>query len=263
MLKKRVVTAVVAGLVVLFGILWGEFPWHLLVWVGTLAGTMEYCTMLGFSRFDVLTIWTMIVVSVFLWWFPLHLAVIVPVVMAVAMMWPVMTKNRVTVVKSSAAAVGAFYLGYGGVSLAYIRTGSHGIAWIFLLLISIWMTDTVAFFAGKAFGGPKLWPTISPAKTISGALFGVAGGAVGAIVWGFIAFPGFHPLGFAWLGAVISVAGQMGDLVESAYKRSAGVKDSGNILPGHGGLLDRVDSLFFSAPVLYFLLGAGYLTWFR
>lgn len=263
MLKKRVVTAVVAGLVVLIGILWGPLPWHLLVWVGTLAGTIEYCTMLGFSRVDVLTIWTMIVVSAFSWWFPTHLGLIVPVVMAVAMIWPVITRNRVTVVKSSAAAVGAFYLGYGGSSLAYIRDGAHGVAIIFLLLISIWMTDTVAFFAGKAVGGPKLWPAISPAKTISGAIFGVAGGAVGAVVWGFIAFPGFHPFHFAWLGAVISIAGQVGDLVESAYKRSAGVKDSGTILPGHGGLLDRVDSLFFSAPVLYFLLAYGYLTWFR
>ncbi len=123
----------------------------------------------------------------------------------------------------------------------------------FLPLAVIWLCDTAAMFAGKAFGGRKLAPVISPGKTWSGAIAGFFGGTVGAVLFGGLAL---RPVGVVlplWqlvaFGAVVSTAGQIGDLAESLLKREAGVKDSSHLIPGHGGVLDRFDALYFGIPV--------------
>src|SRR5690606_27483192 len=113
-------------------------------------------------------------------------------------------------------------------------------------------TDSGAYFIGRALGRKKLWPEISPKKTVEGAIGGIASALVLTVIFQWI-----HPL-FAFPKAIaaaliIAVFGQMGDLVESALKRHYGVKDSGNILPGHGGILDRFDSLIFVFPILHVL----------
>ncbi len=134
--------------------------------------------------------------------------------------------------------------------LAQIRQSPEGLALVFLLLACTWLGDTGAYFAGRAFGKTPLLPRISPKKTVEGFLGGVvlsvAGGAVVKVVGG---------LSFGWvevllLAAALDLAGVVGDLVQSMFKRWFGVKDSGTIMPGHGGLLDRIDSLLFSAPLL-------------
>lgn len=136
-------------------------------------------------------------------------------------------------------------------------------AWlVFFPLVVTWVCDTAAMFGGKALGGPKLAPTISPGKTRSGAAAGVVGGLLMAPIFGTLVFPrvGLHiPL---WqllvLAGVLSIVGQIGDLAESLFKREAGVKDSSHLIPGHGGVLDRFDSLYFVIPVaaaMYDLLG--------
>jgi phosphatidate cytidylyltransferase len=114
-------------------------------------------------------------------------------------------------------------------------------------MVATWIGDTAAFLVGRRLGGIKLAPRISPNKTIAGAVSGLVGSAlVGAI--GFQTFG----MGSAWLGiasgALIGTAGQLGDLAESFLKRQAGVKDSGNVIPGHGGVLDRIDALLFAFP---------------
>ncbi len=121
----------------------------------------------------------------------------------------------------------------------------------FVLLATI-TTDTAAFYAGTHWGGPKLWPRVSPKKTWSGSLGGLAatiGVCTAYAVWGGNA-PGSRA---ATVAIAVSVAAQMGDLVESALKRWRGVKDSGVLLPGHGGVLDRIDSLLFALPTYAFL----------
>ncbi|MEO7138128.1 MAG: phosphatidate cytidylyltransferase [Gemmatimonadales bacterium] len=136
-------------------------------------------------------------------------------------------------------------------------------AWlVFFPLVVTWVCDTAAMFGGKALGGPKLAPTISPGKTRSGAAAGVVGGLLMAPIFGTLVFPrvGLHiPL---WqllvLAGVLSIVGQIGDLAESLFKREAGVKDSSHLIPGHGGVLDRFDSLYFVIPVaaaMYDLFG--------
>jgi phosphatidate cytidylyltransferase len=127
-------------------------------------------------------------------------------------------------------------------------------AWlVFFPLVVTWVCDTAAMYGGRVFGGPKLAPAISPGKTRSGSVAGVIGGLVVAPLFGWLVFPraGLDiPLGqLLAVAGVLSIAGQVGDLAESLFKRQAGVKDSSDLIPGHGGVLDRLDSLYFVVPV--------------
>jgi len=134
-----------------------------------------------------------------------------------------------------------------------------GVAMVALPLTATWVGDATAFFAGTAWGRRRLAPNISPKKSWEGAVAGVAGAALGALAWFLIVrsvLPGapLTPISTAFIGAALGVAAIFGDLVESVLKRDAGVKDSGTLLPGHGGVLDRIDALVFSLPVSYALL---------
>lgn len=145
-------------------------------------------------------------------------------------------------------AFGAVYLGAPMVSLLWLRSGPQGLGWTLMLLAATWSADIGAYVGGSLIGGPKLWPRISPKKTWSGFVVGVAAaGAAAEIVA--LAWPalGGPAAAWAWIaGLVVGLATMAGDLCESMLKRSFGVKDSGDIIPGHGGLLDRVDGLMFA-----------------
>jgi len=131
-------------------------------------------------------------------------------------------------------------------------TASAGLCWLVALMLVVWGMDTAAYAGGKAAGRHKLCPKISPGKTVEGAIGGLlAAVALTAGMGRWLSLPLAHGL---ILGASIGVAGQVGDLFESLLKRRAGVKDSGSLLPGHGGVLDRFDSLLFAAPLAYFYL---------
>ncbi len=131
-------------------------------------------------------------------------------------------------------------------------------AWLVLYVIAVtWSTDAGAYFAGVRFGKLPLAPRLSPKKTVEGSIGGILAATVMSLAWGtWIALPLWHCL---FLGPVLAVLGQIGDLCESALKRDLGIKDFGALLPGHGGILDRFDSLLFTAPVAYyyFLFVAG------
>ncbi len=133
------------------------------------------------------------------------------------------------------------------ISLVWLRLDPEfGRLAIFWLLITVWATDTFAYFAGRGIGGPKLAPRLSPNKTWAG----LVGGMVGAAVVGAITASWFNlgsPLGLAIISAILAVVAQAGDIFESALKRRAGVKDSGALIPGHGGALDRVDGIVTAA----------------
>lgn len=126
-------------------------------------------------------------------------------------------------------------------------------------LIMTWMSDTAAYFGGRTWGRRKLIPAVSPAKTVEGAVAGVLGTVLAGAVYGHFVLDQWLglPLGVGFgavAGLVASPVAQLGDLAESLLKREAGVKDSGALLPGHGGLLDRFDSLFFTIPVVYWMV---------
>ena len=125
-------------------------------------------------------------------------------------------------------------------------------------LVVIWASDTAAYFAGKRFGRARMAPRVSPGKTVEGGVAGlaaavVAGALAGSVMRDLASFPVSPAIG-ALVGLALGVGGQLGDLAESLLKREAGVKDSGTLLPGHGGVLDRFDALFFSLPLAYVLL---------
>jgi phosphatidate cytidylyltransferase len=123
---------------------------------------------------------------------------------------------------------------------------------LMLVLLVVWVTDIGGYFAGRGIGGPKLWPRVSPNKTWAGAIGGFAASL--AVAWGFSAFGLGKTSALLLLGSALSIASQLGDLFESAVKRRFGVKDSSHIIPGHGGLLDRLDG-FVAAVVLAAVFG--------
>lgn len=128
-----------------------------------------------------------------------------------------------------------------------------GAAWLAVTLCIAFFTDAVAYFAGRAFGRTPLYPQVSPKKTVEGSIGGVVGGVLASVGVGSLwVLPELTIVNGILVGVLGSLLGQMGDLVESMIKRTYGVKDSGWILPGHGGLLDRIDSLIFVAPLVYF-----------
>jgi phosphatidate cytidylyltransferase len=142
----------------------------------------------------------------------------------------------------------------------YVVDARAGTALVMLPIALTWATDTGAYFFGRTFGKHKLIPSVSPAKTIEGAV----GGVVVAVLfaWAYVMFAlkplaqlSMLPVGLTVFAILISVVAQTGDLAESLFKRDAGVKDSSRLLPGHGGILDRFDSLLFVLPVAYVLLG--------
>jgi len=155
--------------------------------------------------------------------------------------------------RAAAATTGALYVGGFPAHLVLLREAEAGRALVALALGGAWAHDLLAFAFGRLLGGRRLVPHLSPNKTISGAVAGWLGGMVAVILVGVLGV-GFSVNRATALGAAVALAALLGDLVESALKRGAGAKDAGTLLPGHGGVLDRFDSLLLAAPVVYYLL---------
>ncbi len=132
-----------------------------------------------------------------------------------------------------------------------VETRPQGGNWILFLLAVVWFGDTGAYYTGRALGKRKLAPLISPKKTIEGSLGGLASSTVAALITKKFLLPQVPLTNLLLLAGVLGVVSQIGDLAESALKRGAGVKDSSNLLPGHGGMLDRLDGLLFATPTLF------------
>ncbi len=129
-----------------------------------------------------------------------------------------------------------------------------GAEWIMFLYGMVWAADTFAYYTGTLMGGKKLYVEVSPKKTLAGAVGSIFGGAVGAMAVKATLIPSFKTLSAFIIGIIIGGVTIVGDLVESMFKRDAGVKDSGVIIPGHGGILDKIDGVLFAGPILYWIL---------
>jgi len=153
---------------------------------------------------------------------------------------------------------GVFYVGFCSAHLILLYSLPQGIYWLLFLTAITVSSDTGAYYVGRTLGKTKLYPSLSPGKTRAGAVGGIIGGMLGGLVVAALFLEGANLFLVAFLGLVLSAVGIIGDLIESLIKRVSGVKDSGQILPGHGGLLDRCDSLLLTAPVLYYALFWGH-----
>ncbi len=144
------------------------------------------------------------------------------------------------------AAYGVLYIGWPAIVLMWLHQTNRGVEWVFFAFLIAWAADSAAFAAGKLFGGPKLWPRYSPNKTWAGFAGGVIAGMLTAGALSDITGLFKHDISASIVGLLVALATMAGDLWESALKRRFGVKDAGTLIPGHGGLLDRVDGLMFA-----------------
>lgn len=166
------------------------------------------------------------------------------------LIWIVFLYPKCSLVEMAMGLLATFYVGLF-IYFYLLRTLPGGWIWIIFMLIGTWASDTSAYFVGKVLGRHPLAPVLSPGKTLEGAIGGISGSilvAAGLI----LIYPSMPGLSLLLLGLFLGVAAQIGDLVESAFKRQVGVKDAGNIIPGHGGILDRLDSMLFTAPLVYY-----------
>lgn len=190
------------------------------------------------------------VIAVFIIYFSpaLFTTMVVMLVIMMAFEWCDITASAPKDEKIKWQAGGLAYIGIPTLATLWLRSGENGADVIMWMFAVIWMTDTAAYFVGKSLGGPKLAPKVSPKKTWSGLI----GGVLGSMLVGLISslmFEGSASF-FMWFSGFLAVLAQMGDLVESKVKRNFGVKDSGNLIPGHGGVLDRLDGLTLVAPMI-------------
>lgn len=189
----------------------------------------------------------------------LFLPVALPWVVAlgtVVLLIACMVRIRDTALGQRAAArlgIGLLYVPLLLSFVIQVRRLDQGLAWLFLTLTVTWASDSGAYFAGRALGRHKLFPRVSPKKTWEGAIGGFIVAVLFACLFQYLWLPQLGWIHAILVGAALDIVGVLGDLVESMFKRSFGVKDSGWIMPGHGGILDRIDSLLFTAPVAWIL----------
>jgi phosphatidate cytidylyltransferase len=162
-----------------------------------------------------------------------------------------LTYPRTSLSETSYNFLGVFYSVVLLSHLYLLRQLPSGLEWTFLTIFLVWATDIGAYLIGRQFGSHLLAPQVSPKKTLEGSLGGLLFSiAVALVFWRMIG--GANWIRYISMGIIIGISAQIGDLFESALKRSAGVKDSGKLIPGHGGILDRFDSLIFALPLVYY-----------
>jgi phosphatidate cytidylyltransferase len=261
-MKQRIVTAVIAAAIFLPIVIYGGIPFIILTYLLASIGLYELLKMRKLSLFSVPGVISLILLWIFLLpdqfknvlenadYTKIELALFAVLLF---MTYTVATKNRFTFDDVAFAILATLYIGIGFYYFIETREAETGLTYIFYALFMIWATDSGAYFIGRAIGKNKLWPEISPKKTVEGFFGGIASALVVALLFVFFSDINDSIWKLLWITTILSISGQIGDLVESAIKRHYNVKDSGQLLPGHGGILDRFDSLLFVLPLMHFL----------
>jgi phosphatidate cytidylyltransferase len=259
-LKQRILTGVIAGLLFITLLILGGYWYSGLILLLSIIGYDEFARMNDMKKHrwtSVIGLAAMLLIAIpwetNLFFFSLDMTAILWIAMFVLLFITVSSKNAITIDKISMLWLGAVYIGMGFHYMLSIRIPDHGLFWSIFIFVCIWASDSGAYFVGSKLGKHPLWPQISPKKSIEGAIGGIIFSIAAALI-----FAGYAPelLTYAraiLLGLVIAIVGQLGDLIQSAYKRVKGIKDSGTLLPGHGGVLDRVDSWLIVFPFLHWL----------
>jgi len=255
---SREITAAIGAPVVIWLIGWShEYVFDAVIALVAILALIEFVNLGKHKGYDIPLVLCVVIVVIIMAAFILeHLSVELGVFAALLLIPASYVFSRKpledSLPSSAVAVLATTYVGMLTGSLIRLRNDfPEGWKLVFFLLLVVWLGDSGAYYFGKSFGKHKLSPRISPKKTIEGLIGGIVTSIVAAIVIHLTFFKNF-PLHHAIIaGVLLSFAGVVGDLAESMWKRSADVKDSGTLLPGHGGFLDRFDSILFTAPILY------------
>lgn len=260
MLFLRIISALI-GAPLVIGAVYLGIPWYfaLLLLVVNI-GIYEYNYLLNSKIYGFRTIISIIGVNLFLLLIFIEQQVLLyPLLMLLLFLLfisAIFNMDRASISESAITLWGIIYIGGFCGYLLMLRMLPDGVVYTYVLLAGVWLHDTLAYFIGSKWGLRKFAPAISPKKSVEGSVAGILG-TMAVFLSVSILFPDLTPLkpGQATLLAVgISVFAQLGDLLESALKRQLNVKDTGGIIPGHGGVLDRFDSLFLTAPFVYYFI---------
>ncbi|NUP06648.1 MAG: phosphatidate cytidylyltransferase [Polyangiaceae bacterium] len=255
----RVLTAAVAAPLILLLLYLGP-PWAWLTFISlaTAVGALELFGMTHPNDriAQVTGVVLCLTVVLVLWFFGkdaralVAMLLLLPIVAVLLALWRLGDMNTAAL-RLAASVFAPVYLGGGMATLALLKRETDGPSFVLLALMLSWLSDTGAYFAGRFLGKHKLYEAVSPKKTVEGAFGGLAGSVFGALLGSFFYLRSLPPLHAVALGLVGGGLGQLGDLGESLLKRSVGVKDSGGIVPGHGGILDRVDALLITSTLCF------------
>lgn len=258
-MRQRIVTAIVALIVCVPVIFMGGVEFKFLVTLLALGSIIEMLMMrkiLLVSPEAIISIVGIIYLVSGTDWFDklpsnLYAMFIVWIFMILLMLRMVFSNNRFNINDAGVILLGILYIGTGFHQIIDARNFSLSMLWYLLLII--WATDTGAYFIGRQFGRTKLMPNISPNKTWEGSVGGVVIALVTAVIFYYSIGLPISLFKVVYMTIFLSVAGQLGDLIESSFKRFYSIKDSSNLLPGHGGILDRCDSLLIVFPLAHIL----------
>ena len=267
---KRIVTAVVLIAAVVSLVLYGQL-WMIAVFAAIVAGLAAYeYRELAHEKSVYIPLWWLLAATAVIFFFTLKLPdfelPVLTLVTFILLAWSGFRAPLNRVLLDTALGLFALiYVVYPLTLLPLIKAHEDGTGLLLFLFVCVWMGDIAALYVGRNFGRRKLAPSLSPNKTWEGAAASVVGSVgFGMGLYGlgqYLTMRGYTTLRIGWpawqmvlLAMLLNVAAQLGDLLESAIKRGAGVKDSGTLLPGHGGVLDRIDALLLAAPVLWYTL---------
>lgn len=256
---KRWITGIVAA-PVLFSIILYSPVWFFAIFIAivVIMGMMEYCRMV-LSDLEPLGLLAALLLAVLI---PTAAYAGEPQIILGALSFSFIASSLIFVFRSRHGRFDVPWLGKLILGLVYVpfllshlilmREVEKGIQWIFFILVIAFAGDISAFYVGRTFGKTKLLPSVSPGKTIEGIIGLVIGSMAACLLYRYLFLPELGQFDAAVMGIMGSLLGQMGDLFESTIKRASGVKDSGVILPGHGGVMDRLDCILFIVPFVYY-----------
>ena len=264
MLRQRILTGVVLGPLVLWVIAQGGWPYYVVVLLVSGIATVEWVQLAkrgGNQASSILALmWALLSIAIRIFPEADVLAAGMALTLVANIGWAIIKfrgGDSQSMVGFSFTASGGVYLGWVGSHLIALRDLSEGGWWMGLTLGAVWIADIAAYFVGKLLGRRKLMPAVSPGKTWEGYVAGIVISALGtaglAELWQVLgASTALKPVHGLALGLIAGAIGPLGDLGISTFKRQVGAKNSGNLLPGHGGLLDRVDALMVASPLCYY-----------
>jgi len=272
MLRQRVLSAIII-VPILFASIWFSNPWFsIVVAIAALLGVIEYYAMVDRTGWQPLaifgTLWTLFFIfnayyapkyssnNIYI----LVTSALIASAVALSLVWVLFLRSssKKVMISWAASMAGIFYMGwllsYWVLIMNHYGGDWNGRNWVLIALFSTFAVDTAAYFIGRTWGRHKMAPTVSPRKTWEGAIGGLVGALVAVIALALLLNVDISYGEMVILGVLIAVFAQLGDLAESKLKRSMGVKEASNLIPGHGGILDRLDSIVFTGVVVYYCL---------